>query len=71
MKHFLNFSELNATEVDESHTSFLLFPLILFILFVKLEHNYIVFPLPVFSAIPFIYPPLLLSQIHASVFLNS
>lgn len=61
MKHFLKSSELTATEVDESHTSFLLFPLILFILFVKLKHNYIVFPLPVFSTILSIYPPLLLS----------
>lgn len=57
-------SELSATEVDESRTSFLLFPFILFILFIQLKHNYIVFPLPVFPAIPSIYPPLFLSKIH-------
>lgn len=55
-----------TTDVDESHTSSLLFYLILFILFVKLRHNYIVFSLPVCPPIPPIYHPLTLSQIKAS-----
>lgn len=54
---FFSSSKLMTTDVDESHTSSLLFNLTLFILFVKLRHNYIVFSLPVRPPIPPIYHP--------------